>query len=261
MSFKLSLTRPTPILIASGFAAATFASILAHAANATGAATGPYGVWLDHTGKGAVEIKPCGQALCGHIVWVKDASNRSYCGRQIIGNAQPVRTGTWDKGWVFNPDDDSKYDVELKTIGDDKLQVLGYMGTKWLGETMIWRRAQPDLPRCDATDLHAQQQPPSVAKSTNPEAKTSLAEPKGVTEPQAPNQPQIIMPPTQTPDSPKDSTSADAPETAVMPSSQADDDADEITFPDIAINHVKTQHGRECRVRVDSFKIAFPCPD
>ena len=32
----------------------------------------PLGVWIDHTGRGAVEITDCGGKLCGRIVWVKD---------------------------------------------------------------------------------------------------------------------------------------------------------------------------------------------
>ena len=52
------------------------------------AASGPTGVWIDHTGRGAVEIFECAGGLCGRIVWLKDAGNKSVCGTQIIGNAK-----------------------------------------------------------------------------------------------------------------------------------------------------------------------------
>ena len=40
------------------------------AAHADNSATG---VWIDHTGRGAVEITECnGNKLCGHVAWVKD---------------------------------------------------------------------------------------------------------------------------------------------------------------------------------------------
>src|SRR4029077_14920970 len=35
------------------------------------AASGPTGVWIDHTGRGAVEIFECAGGLCGRIVWLK----------------------------------------------------------------------------------------------------------------------------------------------------------------------------------------------
>ena len=47
---------------------------------ATARAAEPTGIWYDHTGRGAVEISSCGSALCGRVVWLKDAGNRSACG-------------------------------------------------------------------------------------------------------------------------------------------------------------------------------------
>ena len=76
--------------------------------------TGPIGVWLDDTGRGAVEIKPCGTNLCGSIYWlqepisattgrpVTDAYNpdsakrtRAVCGLQVIGGVKPQGDGNW----------------------------------------------------------------------------------------------------------------------------------------------------------------------
>ncbi|MFZ8528581.1 hypothetical protein ACO1NJ_14760, partial [Staphylococcus aureus] len=44
------------------------------------------GVWIDHTGRGAVEIIDCGGRLCGSVVWLRDTKNVKACGVQIIGN-------------------------------------------------------------------------------------------------------------------------------------------------------------------------------
>ncbi len=108
----------------------------------------PLGLWIDHTGRGGVEIKECnGNKLCGHIVWLKDSKNMEACGEQVIGDAKPVGGGKWDNGWIYDPDAESKYDVELTPMGD-KLKVVGYAGSKWLSETMTWKRAPADLPRC-----------------------------------------------------------------------------------------------------------------
>jgi len=113
-------------------------------------ASGPTGVWVDHTGRGAVEITECAGRLCGHIVWLKDTGHKSVCGTQVIGNAKPVGKDTWDGGWIYDPDQNAKYSVELRTIGADKLRVMGYMGSKLFSETFTWKRPTVDLKRCDA---------------------------------------------------------------------------------------------------------------
>ena len=130
-----------------GFAAAALVAALAGLCVA--AEEGPLGVWIDHTGRGAVEISNCGALLCGKVVWLKDAAHGQTCGKQVIGNVKPVGGGKWDNGWIYDVDEDRRYDVEITPMGD-RLKVMGYMGSKFLSETMTWRRAPADLKRCDA---------------------------------------------------------------------------------------------------------------
>jgi uncharacterized protein (DUF2147 family) len=115
---------------------------------AVSAASSPLGTWIDHTGRGAVEITDCNGALCGRVVWVKDTSDEDGCNMQIIGNVKPVAGGKWDGGWIYDPERRSKFDVELTPIGDQKLKVHGYAGMKLFGETMTWTRAPADLKKC-----------------------------------------------------------------------------------------------------------------
>ncbi|MBV1692845.1 MAG: DUF2147 domain-containing protein [Hyphomicrobiales bacterium] len=135
------------------------------------ASTGPdvSGVWIDHTGQGAVEIGPCPgapQKLCGHVVWMREPLDKTgrprkddrnpdrakrgqpMCGTQIIGDLAPGTAGAWDNGWIYNPEDGDRFDVEVRLRARDQLQVLGYMGLKFLGETFAWKRAPADLARC-----------------------------------------------------------------------------------------------------------------
>jgi uncharacterized protein (DUF2147 family) len=58
------------------------------------AASSPTGIWLDHTGRGAVEITDCDGKLCGHIVWLRCGQ---YChrGLQVIGNAADTAESGW----------------------------------------------------------------------------------------------------------------------------------------------------------------------
>jgi uncharacterized protein (DUF2147 family) len=128
--------------------AAAFAVVAASAAPALAAE--PTGVWYDHTGRGAIEITKCGSNLCGRLVWLKDTKNNQVCGTQIIGDVKPVASGKWDGGWIYDPEKDEKYSVELTLLSDQSLKVMGYMGTKWLSETYMWKRAPADLKRCGA---------------------------------------------------------------------------------------------------------------
>lgn len=126
----------------------------------------PIGVWFDDTGQGAVEIAPCGDRLCGRIVWLKDPltpegqpltdaynpdprrRNQPICGLQVIGNLQLQPDGSWDRGWIYDAKEGKSYDVEISLRSADRLQVKGYLGVKFLSETFIWQRAPADLKRC-----------------------------------------------------------------------------------------------------------------
>jgi uncharacterized protein (DUF2147 family) len=112
----------------------------------------PLGIWYDHTGRGAVEITDCGGKLCGRLVWLKNAKHKEGCNLQIFGDVRPVAVGKWDGGWIIDPEKDltTKYSVELTLLNPKSLKVVGYLGTKFLSETMMWQKAPNDLKRCGA---------------------------------------------------------------------------------------------------------------
>ncbi len=127
------------------------------------------GIWIDHTGRGAVEFTRCGEALCGNLVWLEkpnddrgqplrdgnnpDASlrNRSICGLPIIGAATPSGPGVFDGGWIYNPEDGKSYKVEVKLILPNIATVTGYLGLKFLGQTFTWKRAPASVTKCNKT--------------------------------------------------------------------------------------------------------------
>jgi uncharacterized protein (DUF2147 family) len=145
------------------------------------AASAPYGVWMNDTGRGAIEIKDCGGKLCGHVVWVKDASDTKGCGRQIIGDA--VSTGdTWggDDAWIYSPEKKKNYNVEITPLANGTLKVKGYAGISFLSKTMIWTKAPDNLTRC-STQEAAAQPAPSAPAATAPA--TAPGKPAGETAP------------------------------------------------------------------------------
>lgn len=141
-------------------------TILAAAAALLGSAsanagTDPTGIWFDHNGRGAVEIKECenGNGMCGYVVHIKDAKNASRCGLQILGNV------TDGGGWIYSPERKNKYDVEIKRLSDDKLRVVGNAGSRFFSRTFTWNRAPDDIERCDGTTAEA-----APAEEAQPEA-------------------------------------------------------------------------------------------
>jgi uncharacterized protein (DUF2147 family) len=146
------------------FGSAAFAAVVLASGSAS-AASDPTGVWVNDTGRGAIEIKQCGDGLCGHVVWVKDPADTKGCGRQIIGDATPAGSGTWDNGWIYSPEKKKKYDVELKPLSDGNLRVTGYAGTKLFSKKMIWTPAPADLVRCGTQQAAAQPAPVPAAEA------------------------------------------------------------------------------------------------
>jgi uncharacterized protein (DUF2147 family) len=133
----------------------------------------PLGTWIDHTGRGAVEITQCGTNLCGYVAWVKDSKDAQGCGEQIIGDLKSIGGGKWDNGWIYDPDRDEKFDVELTPAGDS-MRVLGYAGTKWLSESMTWKRAPADLQKCSKSGNAAEA---PAAKDAKDKPATAAAAP------------------------------------------------------------------------------------
>ncbi len=125
------------------------------------------GVWFDDTGRGAVEVSQCGQSLCGHIVWLQkptDANgnpltdrlnpargqrSRPICGLQVLGGLKRMSDGSWDEGWIYDPKQGKRFDVQITAESPRRLRVVGYKGLKIFSRTLIWKRAPADLERCD----------------------------------------------------------------------------------------------------------------
>lgn len=154
----------TLALAAGGALALGLAGPVPHASG-QGAAT-VTGVWLDDEGKAGVDIQPCGAELCGRIVWLKepmgpdgkpwtdklnpDAAKRSrpVCGMQVMGGLKRATNGTWQDGWVYDPEEGKSYNLEISLKDAATLTVVGYIGIRLLSETFQWRRLPAGHPRC-----------------------------------------------------------------------------------------------------------------
>jgi len=145
---------------------------LACAGSAAAAPPLEAGIWVSETGRGAVEVRPCGDSgasakrLCGYIVWLKQPNDkrgrpltdgrnadtskrgRPICGLPVLGSLQRVNGG-WDKGWVYDPEQGASFDAAIQLSGRNRLVLTGYKGVKFFSKSFTWRRAPADLQRCD----------------------------------------------------------------------------------------------------------------
>lgn len=118
----------------------------------------PAGVWLHANGRIQVEIAPCGDRLCGKMVWFRwpndaqglplvDLKNadpalrkRPLLGLQILYGLRRTGETTWEDGRIYNPDDGVDYRASMSIQRDGSLRVRAYVLVPLLGKTFIWSR-------------------------------------------------------------------------------------------------------------------------
>lgn len=110
------------------------------------------GLWMTAQKDAVVEFKPCSdreEALCGHIVWDKDAGTPAdTCGVHIV-RLERLAGDVWRDGWAYDPRDRKKYKATLR-IKDGALLLRAYIGVEVLGQTESFSRvtALPPTPSC-----------------------------------------------------------------------------------------------------------------
>lgn len=118
----------------------------------------PVGVWLHANERIKIEIVPCGDLLCGNIIWFKWPNDAQGLPLVDLKNADPAlrarpllgltvlyglrRTGKneWEDGYVYNPDDGKNYRANMTIQNDGTLRIRAYFLIPLFGHTLIWTR-------------------------------------------------------------------------------------------------------------------------
>jgi uncharacterized protein (DUF2147 family) len=123
-------------------------------------ASNPTGLWWAEGGFAQVEVRNCGDGLCGQIVWLRhpfdahgcelrDAENpdpalrnRPVLGMEILRDlrASPDGSNEWNGGEIYDPSSGRSYGAVLEMDDPDRLRVRGYLGIRFLGRTTTWVR-------------------------------------------------------------------------------------------------------------------------
>lgn len=127
---------------------------------------GPTGLWVVEDGKGAIDIEPCGDKLCGNLAWLKNPLNdqgkpktdihnddaslraRPLCGLPILWGFGPDGDKAWSGGNIYDAEHGETYRSNMHLQDDGTLRVRGYVGISLLGKTQVWTRPSGTLPHC-----------------------------------------------------------------------------------------------------------------
>ena len=119
------------------------------ASAATPAAIAPdrslQGLWDREDGRGGVLILPCGDALCGDIAWLRDASGPGQVGERVLFEMRPTADDAW-AGTARNPEDGRDYSGTLILDGD-RLVTKGCIFGGLICQTVTLTRALAPQPR------------------------------------------------------------------------------------------------------------------
>lgn len=101
-----------------------------------------FGTWKTETSdKGAhleVNIKGCGDKICGVITKVFNSDNQTSKGKTMLKNMSADGDGAYSGGTIWAPDKDKTYKSTMKLKGANSLEVKGCVAFICLGQT--WSR-------------------------------------------------------------------------------------------------------------------------
>jgi uncharacterized protein (DUF2147 family) len=138
--------------------AALLATTVVRGSHGTEQTPTPTGVWLHANERIQVEIGPCGDRLCGEIVWfswpndaeglpLADVKNpdpmlrtRPLLGLIVLRDLRRVDARTWEDGKIYNPDDGKEYSARMSIQDGGSLRVRAYLLLPLFGQTQLWKR-------------------------------------------------------------------------------------------------------------------------
>jgi glucan biosynthesis protein C len=158
-----------PVAVAPSAAAVLLLALGLFVGGRAAAAT-PVGIWYAEGGAAKVAIEPCGEELCGRVVWLRSPFDEDGCDLQDRRNPDPALRarkveglevlrgltrrpdGTWVNGRIYDPASGNTYTCQLALDGDDRIRLRGYVGIPLLGRTTTWTRVGTENRSCREDD-------------------------------------------------------------------------------------------------------------
>ncbi len=98
------------------------------------------GVWLRESGASKVKFAPCGGAVCGTLVWIKEGTDTpARVGQRLFVGMKSTGPNAW-AGSYNNPDDGKTYDAKM-TLSGNTLTTSGCAFGGVICRSSTWSRA------------------------------------------------------------------------------------------------------------------------
>jgi uncharacterized protein (DUF2147 family) len=124
-----------------------------------------FGPWLTESKRGVVDIFPCGDKVCGKLVWMiepirrgapavddynptPELRQRPLCGLVMLGDFHETAPKHWEDGWIYDPDSGKTYRANMTLEENGMLRLRGYVGIPLFGESQHWTRADGSRGKC-----------------------------------------------------------------------------------------------------------------
>lgn len=108
------------------------------------------GFWKNPIGSAVIAVTPCGNMLCGKVVWTSARGQREVAkttshvvGTTVLTDVKPSGRG-WS-GKLFIPDDNIHVSAKLQLIDGHKLKLTGCGVFGLICRTQIWTRVDEPL--------------------------------------------------------------------------------------------------------------------
>lgn len=104
------------------------------------------GLWKNPIGSAIIAISPCGNMLCGKVVWASSRGKREVARTtsHIVGTIVLTGVRASGNGWagkLFIPDDNIHVSARLQLLSAGRLKLTGCAVAGLFCRTQIWTRA------------------------------------------------------------------------------------------------------------------------
>ena len=108
------------------------------------------GLWKNPIGSAIIAVAPCGNALCGKVVWASARGQREVAKTtsNVVGTTVLTAVKPKGKGWagqLFIPDDNIHVSAKLQLISATQLKLTGCAMALFC-RSQIWTRTEEPLP-------------------------------------------------------------------------------------------------------------------
>lgn len=112
------------------------------------------GLWKNPIGSAIIAIAPCGDSLCGKVVWASARGQREVAQTtsHVVGTivlTEVRRKGSGWSGKLFIPDDNVHVSAHLQLVGERRLKLTGCAVAGLFCRSQLWTRTDEPLPPSD----------------------------------------------------------------------------------------------------------------